>query len=444
MKNVFIYTIIALMAINLGLYAQEKETTQEKSKIELTVIYEKTFDDTIVDVIFDTATVSIEEAIKMGCKEDAFAPEDKIKDKTTVFYPKLVFISDASKMSYDISEYPRGRREIRFYKRNGELIKKELIQPWAERVVYSKNGEFVLRSWVPTEHTAERQGGTLYRLDGTIVWKKAENELVAVSNDGYVMAKDPTYGEEPSDGHIFYEPSGKEIARIVNPLKDKAVGYTAAKFSPNGDYAIIGYTDFKKTVIILADKEGHILWQQEFDWRSYTPYEMDIVEDLGMIGVCNKDGASVFFIDQKGDLKWIVPLEIRGNMIVKISEDKKKVYVASSKGYIWCIDINNGKFLWKHREEWATDPLFTERRLSWEVPRLRELRVINDTLYIIGKQGRDWHSSTLFVFDGATGFLCKKEEYPQQKITFAQIENAVGLINITKAKVSIFKQEVLK
>ncbi|MBE0433762.1 PQQ-binding-like beta-propeller repeat protein [candidate division WOR-3 bacterium] len=442
MKRMLICTIIALLAASAGLYAQEK--TQAEPKVNLKVVYEKTFDEPIVDVIFDTATVSIEEAIEIGWKEEALTSEDKIKGKTTVFYPKLVFISDVSKLSHDRSEYPRCRREIRFYRRNGELIKKELTQPWGERVIYSENGEYILRSWIPSEYVSERQGGTLYKSDCTVVWKKGENELVAVSSDGYVMAKDPTYGEEPSDGHIFYEPSGKEIARIVNPLNDKVVGYTAAKFSPYGDYAIIGYTDFKKTVIILADKEGHILWQQEFDWRSYTPYEMDIVEDLGMIGVCNKDGASVFFIDQKGDLKWIVPLEIRGNMIVKISEDKKNVYVASSKGYIWCININNGKFLWKHREEWATDPLFAERRVSWEIPRPRELRVINDTLYIIGKQGRDWHSSTLFVFDGATGSLCKKEEYPQQKITFAQIENAVGLISITKAKVSIFKQEVLK
>ncbi len=146
-------------------------------------------------------------------------------------------------------------------------------------------------------------------------------------------------------------------------------------------------------------------------------------------------------MDWEGNLKWTVPLEIRGNMIVKISEDREKVYVISTEGYIWCIKIEQGEILWKHKETWSPEPS-SRKGWSWEVPLFRELKIIGETLYIIGKQGRNWHSSTLFVFDGENGKLLKKIEYPQEKITFAKCIEGIGLINITKGKVTIFRKEV--
>ena len=45
-------------------------------------MYEKTFEDTIVDVIFDTVT--LEEAKAMGWKEEAFSEEEKAKGKDSL------------------------------------------------------------------------------------------------------------------------------------------------------------------------------------------------------------------------------------------------------------------------------------------------------------------------------------------------------------------------
>ena len=101
--------VIALMAMNSGLYAQEKDTAQTESKVELKVVYEKTFDEPIVNVIFDTATVNIEEAKKRGWKEEGFTNEEKIKGKVLISYPKVVFgVQEA-------------RLEARFYDKNAKL-----------------------------------------------------------------------------------------------------------------------------------------------------------------------------------------------------------------------------------------------------------------------------------------------------------------------------------
>ncbi|HEC78921.1 MAG TPA: hypothetical protein ENI34_07245 [candidate division WOR-3 bacterium] len=442
MKQVFLAIIIALMTV--GLYGQEPGAVQNEPKVRLKVVYEKTFDEEILDVIFDTATVSIEEAEQMGWKEEAFTEEEKAKGKVLVSYPKVVLISDASKMSYDVSEYPRCRRELRFYRKNGELIKKELIQPRRERVIYSENMRYILRSWVFDEDEAEKEGGVLYKSNGEVVWEKNKNELIAVSREGYVIATDAVFGPESASWYIFYDPLGQEIIRLENPFKDKAEGYNAVKFSSSGNYVVLGSSDFRKTAVILTTKKGKILWQREFSWVSWVPNAADIADNLGIIGTFGIKDVHAFFLNWQGELQWKVRLGIAGNYDIKWSEDQKKAFVISTRGYLWCIDVNDGNFLWFHKEKWATDPSFREKRLSWEIPQFSELNVINDFVYIIGKKGRNWHSSTLFIFDSETGNLLRKIEYPQEKITFVKIDKEIGLINITKRKISILKVEVLK
>ncbi|HEC78923.1 MAG TPA: hypothetical protein ENI34_07255, partial [candidate division WOR-3 bacterium] len=50
MKNVLISTIIALTAISSGLYAQEQGTVQGEIEINLELVWEKKFEEGIVDV----------------------------------------------------------------------------------------------------------------------------------------------------------------------------------------------------------------------------------------------------------------------------------------------------------------------------------------------------------------------------------------------------------
>ena len=60
---------------------------EDKSVIKLVPVYEKTFQDTIVDVIFDTATVSISEAKAMGWKEEAFNEEERRRGSLRFLIP---------------------------------------------------------------------------------------------------------------------------------------------------------------------------------------------------------------------------------------------------------------------------------------------------------------------------------------------------------------------
>jgi len=404
--------------------------TQE-SKLTLIPVYEKTFEDTIVDVIFDTVTVTLNKAKAMGWKEEAFSEEEKAKGKVTVPYPKVVFIGTPFPMASKV-------KGIKFYNQQGNLIKYVNVQK-KERVYMSPNKKYILiGKWPDVDHP-ERQGGKLYNSHGDILTTFNRYFPLAVSDNRYVIAGELPYESEAPGDFRFYNPSGEEISKVHNPLKNIGEGWSWAIFERNKNNAIIGYTNkITRSVILYTTMTGKKIWSSKLSFASTFPYESGVCRDYiigtGYIYNCNKAHFEKYYIwainKKDGILKWLLETENLGNTVIKINKTSKHIYLSSwLNKEILKIGMDSGKILGKYK-------LPKGRQL------FNELKIINDTLYIIGKQGRDWHSSTLFVFDGKNGKLLKKIEYPQEKITFAKCIEGIGLINITKGKVTIFRKEV--
>ena len=246
--------VIALMAMNSGLYAQEKDTAQTESKVELKVVYEKTFDEPIVNVIFDTATVNIEEAKKRGWKEEGFTNEEKIKGKVLISYPKVVFgVQEA-------------RLEARFYDKNAQIINRLTLKEY-EGVYLSPNKRCILVSKIPDEWNPQYSGGTLYDLDSKKIWEIDGPTPTAVSDEGYAIAAYLDWQVPPAPGGDFYvyDSKGKLITTIENPLKKKTAPLFA-KFSKDGEYALLGFraSTYPPTAFTLITKEGKILWKKNY------------------------------------------------------------------------------------------------------------------------------------------------------------------------------------
>ena len=164
--------------------------TQE-SKLTLIPVYEKTFEDTIVDMIFDTATVSLDKAKAMGWKEEAFSEEEKAKGKVTIVYPcvlitkdKISFLDKDGKEKKTISRLVRG---VRWEGKQGVKIGEGVI-----KVRKSKEGGY-LGVVIPREGSA---------LDGTM-----KGDLVMYSKGGREMWR--LEGVYLSDGDIVPSPNGE-------------------------------------------------------------------------------------------------------------------------------------------------------------------------------------------------------------------------------------------
>ncbi|MEO0130026.1 MAG: hypothetical protein ABIL02_07290 [candidate division WOR-3 bacterium] len=452
-KTLMITIISALCLVSLA----GAEEGKSESKIELIPVYEKTFDDTIVDVIFDTTTVSIEEAKRMGWKPAAFTTKEIERGKASIWYPKIVLLGKGFKISRNPHENMEQISEIRFLKRNGKLLKRIAATPWKEKIIYSKSGRYILQARVPSEYEPENQGAILYKNDGTILWQKNELKFVDVSDYGYTIATYPVFEAEPTEGHIIIDQAGQVVKKITNPLKDKSVGYSAARFSPCGNYIVIGYSDmWQHSYVILTTRMGHIVWQQELNYSTWTPNECAIEPGIGVFGILKElgidnygkevlKGVYTYFIDWNGSLRWCVPINTKTSISIEVDTVAKTVYVVPSSGYIYCIKISDGEVIWMHQEKWAPVGIPVNADLLRNVPLFAEAQIDDKHVYIIGRN-MDKHASTLFIFDKASGKALLTAEFSVSTLRFLKTpNNFIGILNIDKKNISLTKLgEVLR
>jgi outer membrane protein assembly factor BamB len=448
--NLIVLSIVTLSA-RLPVLAQD-----DSPKIELTTVYEKNLDEVIVDAIFDTATVPIETAKSLGW-EQGYVDKVKTRGELKIEYPSIVKISRrGEKVSSRTTRAKNSSyyvKELRFYDSNNSITKNIPIS-WGEGYEYiysSPQKKYLLVSKQPTEYNPEYSGGVLYDSRGNKIVEIQGPSPVAVSDEGLMIAANLDWQEPFQTGGSFYlyDKNGRLVKEIGNPDKERAAAFFA-KFSPDGQYAVLSFSGSgaKPTYFYIVDKRGGILGHcdlPEYRFSARTE-EMDEFEDEGFAVILDKISAGafgldwkqyLFFFDWSGNLKWQVPLKIRGDMAVEFSEDGSKIYVISGAGYLWCADTKNGNIIWEHKEAWAPEP--GPRRWPSGVPIFRELKIRGDKVFVIGKRGSDWDSSTLFVFDGKTGNLLEKIEYPQEKITFGETHSSLSLINISDKSFTILE-----
>lgn len=353
MRRVLISTIIALMAINLGLYAQEEEAAQIEPKVDLQVVYEKTFDDPIVDVIFDEAEVTLAEATKMGWREEAFSLEDKTKDKAKIFYPKVVITS--RKEGIDYPGEPEGEmraKEIKFYDENEQLTKTVSA---GHRLLRSENGRYlVVANLFGDGYDKEGNyiyypgGGVIYNWNGDQIGKIPSGRVWQVSDNGHVLGE-----------WVVYDSLGRKTGHLKLDIPEEYLvpEGICSRMNQDGEYIVTVIPVSKtKTIYILWNKTGRILWTKEFLFRVWgtMPLSHSLIENEGIVGqVDGEFGASIIMIGWDGRLVWNIKSPTHGMDRSIVSHDNQKVFIISSKGYIFCLDATSGKFRWQHKADWS-------------------------------------------------------------------------------------------
>jgi outer membrane protein assembly factor BamB len=173
---------------------------------------------------------------------------------------------------------------------------------------------------------------------------------------------------------------------------------------------------------------------------------MDVIENIGLVGICDQYKPSyqtyAYFIDWNGNLKWMVPLNTRGNIIVKFKKDKKKVIVCSSRGYLFCIDIFSGKILWQHKEKWAQTGVVASH--PPHKPLFDEVAIDKNYIYVKGSyenEEQEWYNSALLIFNIDNGQLIQRKEYINKRIFLRTLKDKIFTIDIDNRTVKQFKME---
>jgi hypothetical protein len=349
MKNVLISIIIALMAMNTWLYAQEK-AVQREPKVDLQVVYEKIFDEPIVDVILGGAKMILDEAKKIGWREEAFSIKEKTNGKVKIFYPKVVITSRIEGIDYPGE--PEGEmraKEIMFYDENGKLTKTVSA---GHRLLRSENGQYlVVANLFGDGYDKEGNyiyhpgGGVIYNWNGDEIAKIPSGRILQVSDNGYVLGE-----------WVVYDSLGKETGRLEPNISEEYLNAEAicSRMSQNGEYVVTVLSMFgpKKALYILWDKTSRILWKKEFPFEitGSMPLSHSLIENVGITG---KAKGSLIMIDWDGELLWNIKKPTGGSYRSKFSQDNKKVFMISTNGYVFSLDAHSGRFFWQHKADWT-------------------------------------------------------------------------------------------
>jgi len=209
-----------------------------------------------------------------------------------------------------------------------------------------------------------------------------------------------------------------------------------------------------RSIIILATKEGKILWQRELPYSTWTPNEAVVAEGFGIWGILDGLETKVpgeeklkevyaFFLDWQGNMKWTSPLHTRGEMVLQLDEREKRLYISGTWGYLFCIDANLGKILWSYKESWSPIGFHFDSRVLDDAPLFDELKIDSDFVFIKGYFRRrhtpvqNWYASVLLYFGRNSGTKIGVFEYPQSKIHLMNVQNNnLWFLDITQKHLS--------
>jgi len=410
--------------------------------LNLEVVYERDFEEPVVDVIFDTATVTIEEARRMGWKEEAFTEDEVKRGKVLVSYPKVVLVGGEEGEGYwgwyiPPKGLPRRIKMVRFYSKNGSIIKElQVGKDSIEYVYLSPQKKFFIVSKIPWEYAPDHTGGILYNLYGEKIWEIEDRvSPIYVSDKGSAVAVylDWQVPPEPGGDFYIYDSTGKLIATVKNPDPTE-VFPVFARYSQDGHFVLLCYSGGTSppTIFSLVDERGGILWERKFTEYVYSSRggSIDMQTRSWIVGTVYKAGADFygFSMDWAGNLRWIKPLNSWGDWISLISQSGERVYFCSNRGYILGAKTYSGEIAWECNE-WASQNrrIFSSRRAGFS-------EIYELSSYLILKGG-----STIFLFDSGTGRSLGKLEYPGKTIFLVPHNETIFVIDVTDNRIEGLK-----
>lgn len=295
----------------------------------VTVVFQKSYSDNIINFSLDTITANSAELEKIGWSVD------KQTNSKQSLCPRVILTED-----------DKGQpKEIQFYGPKGNIINKYLVGK--NKVEFSPQGKYILKYDPYDEYKAKGGGATLYNLNGDIVWQNNTGYFKHISDHGYAAIGfiSPSGDAVPFS---IYDPQGILIKTISLPREAGAAG---CSFSEDGTKLIIIYSTRgpeETGLIIINVKDGSIQYDKKIS-GSILPWECYYIDNVGLVlrSVSTKtDSVNILYIDLKGVMRWSLPIETKRSLIFGFEEDKNQIFFYSrAEGNLVYIDIKSGKIV---------------------------------------------------------------------------------------------------
>ncbi|MBU1261649.1 hypothetical protein KKG61_02510 [bacterium] len=319
---------------SLGTVTEQALGTQT---IEPKLIMEYKFDEPVVDVIFDEATMTVKEARALGMKG---LEKRKATEKVKVQYPKVVVVGKRVKYIKSEGGYPYAEdfeelhpASIKFFSEKEKKKKEILLQEitpkgWRTNVGFSKNKKYIGVTSKITRYSQEwldegpsEAKFTMIDTNGQILWEAVTNldEPFGISPNGqYIVCTGDTTGD-----YWDYMPSVWNSKGLVKKMFGEKEWYGVdpyLDFSKDGNwFAVIagkGETILTENgryggciphrYLIVFDEKGNELWRKEIAVDPWMIDSMNISDDdvitVTMWHFYGAEKEKVYRFDKKGKL----------------------------------------------------------------------------------------------------------------------------------------------
>jgi hypothetical protein len=354
-KLIFLF-IIAFFINQTSAIGQKNTKEQTKTAtVEPVLIWEKTFDEPIVDIIFDEATMTVKEARALGVRG---LEQRKIREVVKVHYPRILVTEKA----------------VKFLDKKGKIKKKyELMK--SENLKIAENGRYICIT-KPTKFVEEFTLGEVILLDA------AGNKICEIRDVNIYGYGDnlrlPTAGKWVLiDAHLYddgaielYDKEGRKKKIEVCKAEDEVAGMGEFSFTKDGKYfvttAMSGGSVWDNSYLLLYDENGNEIWRKilknavDYFYDSITISPMGrYISVIFRIATKEKFEDYLELFDNKGNLLWKKQV-IPGEYYLKFSKNEKYIVANNTNNNLYLFDVKSGELLWEYQDSalrtWSKNP----------------------------------------------------------------------------------------
>ena len=362
-----IVTVLVFSAV-AAVVTAEKKKEQSRSKVNLELIWEKEFQEAVIDF-----------SIAMS--------------KSGEYFPNVVVLTDKALVLDH-----RGEKisEIRGLDKGFNFF------------TISESGNHIIQSWQYRSQGAKELEQSIvyvYDLAGTLRWK----------TPNVVPMRFP---ELAPNGDYLIGPSWAEVLlvkkdgalRLINPRQDERRSLMRIFFAISGDskfWAISfgePYQD-ENVELVIYDPNGDELWRKVLEPMGLA-YELEISHNGDMIATVAPGRATNFLclFDRRGNLLWKAG-EISGtNQRVVFSASDDYVFIADAWGAVKCFATSSGRLIWHDQISKEEIVIFQDPGNRF-VPHMEISFCPDGNSIIISGRNMKTNADCLLVFEGEGGLV---------------------------------------
>lgn len=369
MKKARLALGIAVAAMAAGLWVlgvkAQTERQQTKEKVSLELIWEKDFEEPVIDFSIGTT-------------------------ESGEYFPNVVVLST---------------KVLIFRDQNKKISELKGVDTGANFFSISESGNHIVHSWQYASEDAKELEECMvyvYDLAGKRIWNTPNIAPTRFPK----LAPNGDYIIGPSWAEILLV-TKEGVLKSINPRQDRKRSLMRIFFAISGDSQFWGinfgepYAD-ESVQLVVYDANANELFRKVMEPMALA-YGLEISNNGEMIGaVAPEKGKNYFYLfDNKGNLLWKAGGISKATLLIVFSPADDYVLIASSGGVLKCFDTATGEAVWQQCISKEEINVYQDPGIGF-IPHMEVTFSPNGNLVVVGGRNRKTNAYCFSVFENGS------------------------------------------